>query len=513
MKKIYKYLLLLVLLIVFFSSKLVITFDSTHYLTYIDIFEGVKPFSSWDLVRGPVFPIIIYISNLFFGKNVTGILLCMFMFYLVYCYIVYSFCNKVFNDLKYKKVYISIICIFAFFNPIILGYYHTLLTEFVAITLTMLSLFISWKWWMCDSKKNKILYSLFFIVMITVSYFLKQPYICVVAIPMIISMMYSIIKNKSLKNILYNFGTIIAAIIILFVSFFSWNKFLEFKGVDLNSGRDSSSMLSKQLLNSIDSYKTYVVKNYNEIKNDKYLSKQEKKLAKKVLKNNPIYIIEIYSNKKLLEKDFLKINKNGNASGTDTILEITNTFFKYPSLITTNYLKNYCALSSICIITSDDGVMYSVTNKKDFLHTYENSLIPYKSFENGSSIFDYPEERNETVENYIEYSNQTLFSKIISKFFTMTSVIFKFVIFTEALFLLLLFIIRIIKRKNIKEKQLYMFSLMLLLFSFLTLIANALVGSIIDRYATICFIPSLIGIIGAIMFILRNMRCIYEKRK
>ena len=78
MKKIldkYKFILvLLVLVIIFFSSSLVLTFDSTHYLTYVNILEGNAPFSSWDIVRGPVFPIILYIIGykFFFNSQLTS---------------------------------------------------------------------------------------------------------------------------------------------------------------------------------------------------------------------------------------------------------------------------------------------------------------------------------------------------------------------------------------------------------------------------------------------------------
>ena len=501
-----KILAFLLMFIIFFSSSLVITYDSTHYLGYVDIFEGVVPFSNWDVVRGPVFPFILYLFDLLFGKSSYGILLGMFIFYLIYCLIVYEFSTVLFKGKKHETLYTILLCGFCFFNPIILGYYHTMLTEFVAITFTFVSLIVSWKWWKVDNTKSRILYSLYFIVFVTLSYFLKQPYICTVFIPMFISIVYALIKNHTKKNILYYGGTLIVSIAALLIAMPTWNAFMKHKGVNLNSGRDSSSMLTKQLLNSIDAYRVEVIDNYKQIKNDKYLTKNEKKSIKKELKKKKnIYIISIYQRKKILEKDYLVIEEGNYPSGKDTIVEIVSTFIKHPIIIAKIHAKNYCALSSVCVIDSEDGVMYHVTNKLDILHMFENNIIPFKSFKYEEKYFYFPKERYESVKNYLVPRNQGLISKIMTKTFMPVTLVFEFVILTVGLFLIVLFGFRINKRKKIKDYNMYQFSLMMLAFSFSTLLINDWVGSIIDRYAVICFVPGLLGIIGTFKFIRSNL--------
>lgn len=507
MKKIldkYKFILvLLVLVIIFFSSSLVLTFDSTHYLTYVNILEGNAPFSSWDIVRGPVFPIILYINNLIFGRSGIGMLLGMFIFYLVYCFVVYKMSEELFKNSKHKSILTFLICAFSFINPIILGYYHTMLTEYVAITLTMCSLYLAWKWPNIKTTKEKILYSLYFICGTVISYHLKQPYLCVVFIPMIISVIYTFI-NKTKK--LYYIATVITSIIVLFSSILIWNKFLEYKGVDLKTGRDAGGMLSSQLLNAIEGYKIEEISSYENVKNDKYLTKEEKKIVKKEVKiGNKVYIVDIYDNKKLLEKDVLKLSTGDKPSGKDTVLEITNTFFKYPNIVVTSYAKNYCGLSSVCLITSDDGVMYSVTNKLDLVKMFENEVIPFKSFRMEEKNFYYPEERHEFVKGYLSPINQGFISKLITYTFKPTSIIFKFVTFLLFLFNIILIVFRIIRRKKLKNKELYLFSLLFLSSAFLTMVANALVGAMIDRYTVVCFIPATIGMISSIIFITNNI--------
>ena len=494
------------LTLVFFSSSLVITSDSTHYLKYVNILEHNAPFSSWDIVRGPIFPLIIYINNFLFGRSGMGILVGMYIIYLIYCIIIYKFSKILFKKEKHENIFRNILFIFCIINPLILGYFHTMLTEYVAVTLTMFTLYMSWNWYRIKTKKEKILYALYFCFGLSFSYFLKQPYICCVLIPMVISIVYSFIINKKSNNKLYYFGTLFIAIIILIVSSISWNKFLELKGVNLKTGRDSSGMLSTQLLNSIDGYKMVKVDNYDKIKNDKYLTKKEKQAIKReIKKKKKVIILSIYNGKKLLEKDFLKVNIGNKASGKDTILEIVNTFFKYPNIVIRSYSKNYCSLSSICIIESDDGIQYRVTDKMEFIKMFENEIIPFKSFRYEDKYIYYPPERKEFVDEYIFPANQGIISKMITYLFLPTSILFKLMTFLSVIYIILLVAIRIIFRKTLKNKELYLLSLMFLSFSFLTIVANSLSGAMIDRYSVICFIPGLFGFIGTILFIKGNI--------
>ena len=505
MKKIIKnnklLIILLVLVIIFFSSSLVIVFDSTHYLTYVNILEKNAPFSSWDVVRGPIFPIIITLNNWLFGRSSLGMLLGMFIFYILYCLITYKIIVEIFKDTKYNKILIFIFCAFCFFNPIVLGYFHTMLTEYIAITLTMTSLYLGWKWKDVKTKSEKILYSLYFIFGLAFAFHLKQPYLCTVFVPMLFSIVYAFLnKNKKM----YYISTLIVSIIVLFASILMWNSFLKSKGVDFNTGRSTSDMLSSQLLKAIDGYTIKEIDSYNGINKDKYLTKKEKKEIKKIIKvGNKAYLINIYDNNKLLEKDVIEIESNG-PSSTDAVFEITKTFFKYPDVIAGAYAKNYCGLTSVCIISSNDGINYKVTNKLELVKLFENDIIPFKSFRYEEKNFPYPEERNSFVKDYLSPVNQGFISKLITLTIKPTSILYKFVTLLSLLFAIVLVTVRIIKRKVLNNKDLYLISLMLLMFSILTMIANAIVGAMIDRYATVCFMPGLLGITGTILFIIKN---------
>ena len=122
-----KNLFIIILTIIFFSVPVVITWDSAHYLSMTAIFEKVNLWKNWDIVRGISFPLLIYFSDLIFGKSNVGLTILMFIFYLIMLFYVYKIVNNIFDN-KYP-ILKFILYFFVIINPIIFGYYHTLLTE------------------------------------------------------------------------------------------------------------------------------------------------------------------------------------------------------------------------------------------------------------------------------------------------------------------------------------------------------------------------------------------------
>ena len=73
MKKIFEYIknnkqliLFFVLATVFFSFSILILWDSAHYLSYLSILKGNLKWSTWDPVRGIIFPAILRFTNIIF---------------------------------------------------------------------------------------------------------------------------------------------------------------------------------------------------------------------------------------------------------------------------------------------------------------------------------------------------------------------------------------------------------------------------------------------------------------
>ena len=206
MKKVnINYIIVFLILILHFSFSVSILWDTAHYMGYVEIFEGKIPFASWDIVRGPIFPLIIYLSNLLFGKTVQGLLITTALFYLLMLYTVDKILKLVLKDENRKtaKIVMLLTFLLIIFNPIIFGYYHAILTEFVAMTLALISCFISFKWMRTTyDSKYFIIYSFFFIILTPLAWHLKQPYVSTILFPIILASIMAIIKRWQLKSIL-----------------------------------------------------------------------------------------------------------------------------------------------------------------------------------------------------------------------------------------------------------------------------------------------------------------------
>lgn len=67
-------LLAIFITMMFFTYQIVITYDTSHYLWLTSLLTKNGDFGTWDVARGPVFPMFIRICNIFFGQSSAGIL-------------------------------------------------------------------------------------------------------------------------------------------------------------------------------------------------------------------------------------------------------------------------------------------------------------------------------------------------------------------------------------------------------------------------------------------------------
>lgn len=432
-------ILLILLVIIFFSFSIILTYDSGHYLSYVSIFEDTAPASSWDIVRGPIFPLIIQISNTLFGKTSTGILICTFLFYLSFAGICYIMCKDISKNYKHKKSIQFTTLFLIILNPLIFGYFHVLLTEFVAITIAMLNILFAYKWIFIDylkDKKRSILYLIYFIVATIFCWHLKQPYIVIAITPIIIASIISFTKDKNKINILYRLATILLSIIFLFISIFMWDKILDRMQVDKTTERDSTSILSKQLST------TYKI--------------------------------------------------------TDPDSTIIKEFFKNPGKIIGTYFINYCSLSSLCKVTSEDGVNYISTNTIEPIYMYENTAIGYATYNRTENLFQMNDNMQVLASNYATKIDRNIFFPIMKITSYPTSVIFKIAILICPFSLIFLLVIKA-KYKNKKYNSLFYLSLILLSTASFHLLFSA-IALVIDRYAIEAFTPILLGLFGTITY-------------
>lgn len=442
------------LVIVFFSIRLVITYDSAHYLNYVSIFEGHLPPSSWDIVRGPVFPAIIFLFDIVFGKTGTGILIGAFLFYLLFSATCYYTCKEICKSYKHRDLVQNLLLAILILNPLIMGYFHVLLTEFIAITFTMLNIVLAYKWLYIDAhnKNHLLFYSLYFILSVMFCYHLKQSYIIIAFAPLIIATITSVIQKHTRKNVLYRLGTLFIAIFCFIASLFAWDFTLQQMGVNLDTGRDSSTMLSQQLL------KAYQI---------------------------------------TYDQDGDGVNDD--LSTLDAIGVLLQDFFSNPVRFSTMYISNYCGLTSICAINTNNGVEYYPSLDFAGIDTFENTAIGYRAYSNSSNIFDMTESLHHNSILYGESSDRSLIAYLMNLFKIPTNLLFKTV--TLLCFLTLIFIIIFkLRIKTRRYQNLFILCLMLLSTAFLHLAFTAGLGLIIDRYAIEAFTPAALGIFGTITY-------------
>ena len=496
------WLFLVIMFIIFFACSEIITWDSAHYLSYVNIFEGIAPIASWDIVRGPVFPFIIFLSNSLFGKTTQGIMITQFLSFTILFFTIQFFLNKLIRNGKHKTIKIRIIEAILLFNPIILGYYHVLLTEFVAITLMMLSLLVSYLWFNTDSRKNRAFCSLYFLLAVPFSYYLKQPYICCTLLPFGFAFLLSIIRKFDWHKVANFFVSCLGILLLLVVLNKSWNNYLISNGVNMNTGRDTSSIFAKQLLNGVANYSINNSYNFETFEEDNLLSDKEKDIIRNTENKSLITVIDIVDSANVLERDVIIANKDNNISSKSALIEIASTFLKYPNLITVNYIKNYCALSSICNIGSDEaGVMYYVADGYDFINSYENDIIAGRVFKQGDNTFTLSDELYENAKYFKQSITPTVLTKIENNLKIPTNIIYKLVIIAIPISVLSGFIVYMISRSKLSlyYKRIYFISMLLLLTSLFGVMANALSGSVIDRYTVEFYIPSFLGNLGMVI--------------
>ena len=449
---------LISLVAIFFSFSIILTYDSGHYLSYVSIFEGNSPASNWDIVRGPVFPGIIQLSNLLFGKTSTGILICTFLFYLSFVVICCILSKKISKNYQHHKLINALVLIYLILNPLIFGYFHVLLTEFVAITVTMLNILLAYKWIFVDlkNKKSLVLYSLYFIFTTIFCWHLKQPYIIIAIAPAIIACIISIVENHQKFNLLYRLGTIIFSLGFLVLSILSWNIILDSMHVDKNTGRDSSSSLSKQLIT------TYQITD----ESDNHFS---------------AFITE---------------------------------FTKNPGKIIGTYFNNYCSLISLCKVSSTNSVDYISTGELDLLETYENTAIGYATFNRNKNLFQMSDEMQYRASSYATDVSRNIFRPFFKVLSYPTNIIYKLVLLLLIPVTIFLIVIKF-KTKDKKHQHLFYLSIILLSTASFHLIFSA-VALVIDRYAIEAFIPACLGIFGTITYAkltLKNKPTLKSKHK
>lgn len=439
---------LLVIVILFFSLPAVITWDGGHYLHYLPILKGELSFENWDIARGLSFPFFIYIFQNILGDSLNSLLVLLFMFYILSYLIVKLLIIRFSLNLK---ISLALFYIFFVFDILIFNWYHVLLTEFITASIALVSIYLSYEYGFMKYNENKIkfiLISIYFILLIPITYHIKQPYFLIVLLPLVFSL-FTFYVNRDLTDkttIKLKIIVLILSLATLLGSISLWKSFLVSQNNKLTENRSTMYFLNKQLICGV-----RMIGNSNlERINDEFFLENSIKQNIILSENEKIEILNILN------------NKNNNLIAIDYISYLLIT---HPFELLKGYIKNYLSMANL------------------FPHEfYENNAIAYRYFNTNTDTTFYMPPYEKYILNYKQHiGNKTLLVKLLENLKMKSDFLFKILpIFS---IIIIFFSLILLKKSRNQELSIkYYFILMLSTISFVHILSHAILGALIDRY-------------------------------
>lgn len=487
--------------IVFFTYRVIITYDTARYLWLSTLLSGTATFKQWDITRGIVFPMIIKVSTMLLGANSNSFLVLMYLAYilmLVCCYKIYKDCIKTDSNLI-KGIVVVLFCAMVVFNPMIFGYYHVLLTEFIAITIAITFCYISWNFMYVDFKKNKkmfVLYTLAFSLGAMFMWQIKQPYVGTVIFPLFIGSLISIIRNFKKENIVQKLIVCFITILSIVLSIFIWNITLNIFGIKVQGEKSSSGLFSKQLINGVSNYRvrTKQEERYTRdiVKNDEFITVEDKKEIEKIFdgtsqKYKSFIVLEKFDAPGNVAEKKVVFFENSQVKISDAAKYFLQTLSNSPSAYFKNLIDNYLTMANVYKLDMTDNVFFIEKDDINWGTICENSIIGYKIYiYDGTNTFSVPEDLQQCTENYVDSQKPiVVVNFVMQKLEIVSTVLFKVAIVVLPFYLIGLIVVQVVLRKKISDdnKKVIDLSVILAGFSFLHIMLHVFLAAFIDRYA------------------------------
>ena len=459
---------LFIITILFFSITPILSWDSGHYLKYLETLNGNASFSSWDIARGIVFPYLIKISTDVFGHTLNGIMVMMFIFYLLSFYIIKMSLKQLFP--KNNLVYVLFIVLFAL-DALIFGWYHVLLTEFVASTITIVAIYLGY-WYTFNSYENSkikfIVVSILFLILIPISWHLKQPYILLTLIPLVISVISSYFlskKNNTKKTKYIKISILIMSLFLTFLSIQYWKDHLKNHNNNMAEKRSSKYFLAKQITTGVRFIGDGKINLYSDltttIKQNTILDNEEK-------------------------QDLIKIFDDG-MNIKSSVLFLKYNFLHHPYLLFEGYIKNYLSIANLV--------------DHEF---YENKAIAYRCYQDSiKNTFHMPPYEKYIV-NFKQVIDESLVGKFFSKLIKKSDIMFSLLLILAPILMIISFIQIRKSSDELYIRKMYMVFLINFL-AFIHVFEHAFLGAIIDRYAFPVYPILLLSIIIVFVEVLKKL--------
>ncbi|MDF9824983.1 4-amino-4-deoxy-L-arabinose transferase-like glycosyltransferase [Breznakia sp. PF5-3] len=481
--------------------------DSSHYMSYVSIFEGNTSFAEWDIIRGPVFPFIIYLSRRLFGSSHISLVLITFIFYAIMIIIIHKLLSDIVKNIKnkyFKKgIYVLGMC-FVIFNPLVFGYYHALLTEFVAMTIAISMCYLAWKWIDMDFFKNKKCYliaSAVFVFFTVFSWHLKQPYVATTIFPLLIATVISLFQNHTLKNFGQRGIMLLCCFAFLFTSVKVWNIILvQGAKQNLNTDRNIVGNFGGQILSGPRNFN--VMSSYDDLSdvldNDIYLSQDEKQLVIEKIENNEVFfLVDVLSpSNEIIDREVIDFKGAKALSFSSALSFVISEFFANPASVIDGYKTGYFILADVYKTEKNENGGY----KKEFTlgHCRENCSIAGATLRINGNIIYMPDEYYERVKEYNTYNHPPMILRsLMSHLFTPAQYFYSIGIILLPFLWIIAIALRFLRRKKTdlfenKENNLL---IILLGFSFMNALVYVFTANTIDRYMAVTLVPMIISLI------------------
>lgn len=491
-KEILMGVVILLLIILFFSYNITTTWDSSEYLGLADYIGTDEMQDKWIGHRGIAFPLLLKLFKPFGIENKVFLLILTFIFYIAMVLTTYLIYRKL-KEIGYLKskvrkiTFIIYSVLLIILNPIIFGYYHTILTEFVAMTITLVMCYLTWKWIDYDWKENKkkcILYAVIFAFLTVFIYHIKQSLVPLAIIPVLIAAFISIINKFKLTNIITKMATFILVIVVLVGSIKIWNSSMKKASVEETT---ANKRVNGQIIRGITRLKricdeTTIDK--VELDREKISSKDNEEINKILAKESEYKTFDVYQN---LDKDkYIVYFSKGNYSFKEDLKFYIKTLITEPVAILNSYYNGYRRI----VFCREEMPLWLGR---------ENFEIPIRIYLNEENVVDINIDYEQYIENYRSINQENIVSSAFNKY--ALRAVFPITAFTKiSLWVLpITWIISLgiycIFNKKISFKNLKVLQLVIILYttSFAGIMSYIAFGAFVDRYVVPMMITTFIG--------------------
>ena len=464
------------LLILFFAMPPVFTYDTAHYLNYIPILNGEVGFEQWDIVRGPVFPELLNLAQKAFGHSVPGILSLEYLFFMASLFCVLCMMQKLSRDGSGVPASMIVSMLLLFCNPILLGGFHALLTEFPAALAALCSCLAAWQWFKRVGKIDAIdfLYALYFVVMSVVMWQIKQPYMGTVIYPLIALIFCTLLcrQAREKRRGLFRTGVLVLSVCAIFLSVSAWTAFIDSFG-HMDESRTGTAIAERELTKSLPL--AYV----GEFSG----AEAEKQFALNAsLEENQMYsIYQLSTLRRGLQSEYLPVKQKGNGGAVSSVSLVMRCWIRFPAETLEKYAINLLKISNVLAAAPDSN---QPSLQIDRGSGDENNAIYYRCLRFNENVFWVAEYLEKAVEPFkAKYSCPEAWRDILTGCTSWADILFKALNTLTPLIWLMIAVQVIRRRRELMNHPALVMHLIIWTFCMANMMLHVLLGATIDRYA------------------------------